>query len=183
MLQADLSVLGGDLLVALAAVEQMTLHGHTRLRDGAGLDRLQYLLVLPLKSLKLGTAPRRGPAIPDRSAGNDETAKIFQEARELRIPGGGRYGAMKCEIFVDGSLAAVDGGLNGVEPVGDLLELRRGSALGGKPGGLDLDTSPQLHHVEHLTQRRSFVEVDTKWPSHMIGNKSPYTLASHHQTV
>jgi hypothetical protein len=49
-------MLGGELLVPLAAVEKMALHCPACLRDRAGLDRLQDLLVLLLEGIKLDTA-------------------------------------------------------------------------------------------------------------------------------
>ena len=59
------TVLARELLVALAAVEEMVLHGLARLRSRAALDRLEYLLVLLLERVKLDAARSRGRAIPD----------------------------------------------------------------------------------------------------------------------
>src|SRR5262245_22115092 len=104
----------------------MALHRCARLRDGAGLNRLQDLLVFSLKRFKLDTTRGEGRwAVPDRPARYDETAKILQESRELRVSGRGGDRAMEREVFVDRTLAAVDGGLDGIESVGNLLELCR----------------------------------------------------------
>ena len=99
------------------------------------------------------------------------------------VSGGGGDRTMKCEIFVDCALSAVDGRLNCVELIGDLFELCRRSTLGGKSGGFDLDPGAQLHDVEYLAQGRTLVEVDAKGPSHMTGYKSAYPLPRDHQPV
>src|SRR5437016_12148003 len=130
------------------------------MRDCAGLDRLQDLLVLLLEGLEFDAAFGRSSALPDRPPRDDEATEIFQETCELRISRGIADCTMECKVFVDCALAVVNGRLNGVEFVGDLPELPRGSALGGKPGGFDLNPGAQFHHVEHFAQWRSLVEID-----------------------
>ena len=126
---------------------------------------------------------RRRRAAPDRAPRDDETAEIFEEAAELRIAGGIGDLAVKGEVLIDRVIAAVDGRLDCRKTVGDLLDLRRRGALGGKPGGLDLDAGAQFHDVEHLAQRRTLVEIDPERPPHVIGDKGADALAGHHQPV
>src|SRR5262245_28826656 len=90
---------------------------------------------------------------------------------------------MKRKVFVDGAFAAVDRGLDSVESISDLFELRRGRAFSGEPGSLDLDARAQFHDVEHLAQRRSLVEVDAKRPTYMICNECSNPLPGYHQTI
>src|SRR5262249_51822293 len=118
-------VLGGELLVTLAAVNQMALHCRARLRHRANLDRLHDLLMLLLKGTELHAPLDRRFPLPDRPPGNDEAAEIFEKARELRIPRGVGYRTVKREVLIDRTLAALDCRLDGIEFFRDLLDLRR----------------------------------------------------------
>ena len=59
----------------------------------------------------------------------------------------------------------------------------RGRAFGSEARRLDLDPGAEFHDVEHLAEWRVLVEVDAKWPPHMIGDKGAYPLAGDHQMV
>ena len=59
------TVLSREPLIALAAVEEMALHGLAGLRNRVGVDRLQYLLVFLLERFKLDATRGRGRPIPD----------------------------------------------------------------------------------------------------------------------
>src|SRR5262249_47513265 len=147
--------LGGELLVALPAVEQMALHGRASLRYRAGLYRLYDLLMLFLKCAELHAPLDGGCALPHRSPRNDEAAEILQTPPELRIACGAGDCTVECEILVDRALAPIDGRLDGVKFVHDPLDLRGRGALGGKSGRFDLDSCAQFHHIKHLMQWRA----------------------------
>ena len=148
--------LGGELLVALAAVEQMPAHGGARLRHGAGADRLQDLRGAPLEQSRGRRASAAARAAANRLARNDEAAEILQEAAELRIAGGVGDRAMKARS-PDRRRSRRARCAASMAPAGSrrsCLSLRRRGALGGEAGGLDLDAGAQLHDVEHFAQRR-----------------------------
>src|SRR4029077_16794648 len=151
-----------------------------RLRDCTGLDRLNDLLVLLLEDIELNAALGQICALPDRSARNDEAAEVLQEARELRIPGGSGNRTMECKILIHRAVAAVDRCLNGIESVADLFDVCRGSTLGRQSRCFDLVPGAECHGVEHLAEWRVLVEVDAKWPPHVIGDKGAHSLAGDH---
>jgi hypothetical protein len=76
------------------------------------------------------------------------------------------------KILVHRAVAAIDCCLNGIESVDDLLTVpgmrvrRRARAC--------LDPGAEFHDVEHLAKWRVLVEVDAKWPPHMIGDKGAH---------
>ena len=91
--------------------------------------------------------------------------------------------AMKREILIDRVFAAADGGVDRRKAVGNLLDLRRRSAFGGKPGRLHFDAGAQFHDVEHLAQRRVFVEIHPERPPHLFRDEGADALAGDHQAV
>jgi hypothetical protein len=90
---------------------------------------------------------------------------------------------MKREILPDRILAALDGGGNGIEALRDLADLRQRAALGGEPGGLDLDAGAQLHHVEHRAQRRQAIELDAQRRTGIFRHECPDALAGDDETI
>ena len=153
-------------------------------RDRAAADRLHDVAVLVLE--RLADRPRFGiaRAAADGLARNDEAAEILEEAPELRIAGGIGDAAMKREILVDRVLAALDARRRSASRQSTILRTCGGRrALGGKPGGLDLDAGAQLHDLEHLAQRRQLVEVDAERPARVLGDECADALAGDHQPL
>src|SRR5262245_3415293 len=161
--------LGGQPLVALAAVDEMTAHRRPRLRHRPAADRLHDVAVLALKRLAVGALGNAGAAT-DRLAGDDEASEMFQKAAELRVAGSVGDAAMEREIFSDRILPTPERRANGLEAFDDPAQLRRRGALGGEPRGLDLDPGAQLHHVEHRAQRQ-LVELDAQRRAGVLRNE------------
>src|ERR1700722_17420084 len=92
-------VLACELFIAIAAVEQMPLHGVTRLRYCVRTDRMQDLLVLALEDFEMRTIGRRRRRAPHLAPRDDEAPEIFQKALELLIARGVGDGAMEREIL------------------------------------------------------------------------------------
>src|SRR5262245_34714213 len=130
--------LGGQPLVALAAVDEMTAHRRARLRHRPAADRLDDVTVLALERLAVGALGHAGAAA-DRLARDDEASEMLEKSPELRVPRRVGDAAMEREILVDRVLAAPERAVDGLEAVDDPADLRRRGALGGEPRGLDLD--------------------------------------------
>ena len=115
---------GGEFLIALAAVEQMPAHGRARLRHRSAADRLHDVAMLPLEGLAVDALgyPR---STADGLARNDEAPEMLQQPPELRIAGGVGNAAMKREVLIDGVLPARERGVDGLQAIDDLASLRR----------------------------------------------------------
>ena len=176
-------VFGGKLLIACAAVEQVTLHRRARLRHRSLPNRLKNLSVLFLEDIEL-LAPRGGLSVfPDGPARNNEPAEVFQKAIELRIAGCFGDRAMKNEILVDAVFATVDGRLNGVKPVCDFLDLRRRCAFRGKTRRFYLYTGAQFHDIKHFTERRLLVEIDPERAANLARRQMRPPLPCYDQPI
>ena len=110
--------------------------------------------------------------------------RYSRKRRNCGLPVASAISQWKAKSWSTAILAAVDGGARWPSiAVGDLLDLRRRGALGGKAGGLDFDAGAQLHDIEHLAQRRMLVEIDPERPAHLLGDEGADALAGHHQPV
>src|SRR5581483_3254988 len=118
-----LGLLGSDLLITGAAVEEVPLHGGARLGGGVLFDRAQDLLVLALEDAEMEAVGGRRRGAPHGAARNNETAEIFEEPPELRVAGGIRDGAVEGEILVDREVTLLDGAFDRGVALGDLPDL------------------------------------------------------------
>jgi hypothetical protein len=101
----------------------------------------------------------------------------------LRIAGAVGDGAVESEILLHGIVAALDGSLDRLIMLDDLLELRRRRPLRAEAGGLDLGAGAQLHDVEDFAQRRMLVEIDPEWPADTVGDEGADALPRDDQPV
>ena len=139
-----------------------------------GLDHFE------IGALTLG--PVRGDA--DALARNNVMAEIFEEMRELRVAGGGRDGAVKGKILVNGTLAASDRKVDRGKCGGNFAPRRPSSARRCEPGGFDLDALPQFHDVECFGDRRQSAQGKSKRPpAGVFRNKRPHALPGRHQPL
>src|SRR5580700_2188590 len=169
--------LGDELLVALAAVDEVASHRGARRSRRAGTDGIEDFHVLVLDALEVSALIlERRESLADALARNDETAEIVEKTLELRIAGGLGDAAMERKVLVDCRLAAPDGILDAPESLGDPFDVRAIVALGGEPRRFDLDASAQLHHVERLAQRIQLIDFDSERPAHMFGDEGADAL-------
>src|SRR5262245_17337831 len=174
--------LGGEALVALAAVEEMPAHRRARLQNGSVADRLHDGAMLALEGFAVGALGDAGPAA-NRLSRDDDASEMFQKASELRVSGGVRDAAMKRKILRDRVFAALEGGADGVEALDDPADLRRRAAIGGQARGFDLDAGAQLHHVEDRAQRRQRVDIDAQRPARVLRNEGADALTRDDESI
>src|SRR5262245_13290126 len=153
----------GELAIALEAPGQVCAHGTARLTavtiaDGFG-DAPMLLLNARQITVLLGSRSQGGA---DAVSRDHVLSQIREKQRKLRVGGGIGDGTMKGKILVDGTVAAIDGGLDLGQRLHDGGDLPALGALGGQRGGFDLDGKPQLHHVQHVANRAQTVGVDAK---------------------
>src|SRR6266480_1209719 len=84
---SGIAELGGEALIALAAVAEVPAHGRARLRHRAGADGLHDVAVLALERLAVGAPGHAGPAA-NGLARDDEAPEMLEKAPELRVAGG-----------------------------------------------------------------------------------------------
>ena len=107
--------------------------------------------VLALDALEIGPpVRRRSDRQPHPLTWNHMTAQKGKEARELSVAGRFGDGSMEGKILGDGTVALLQGTVNGVKGCLDARDLLASRMHCGLCGSLDLDGETQLHDIEHV---------------------------------
>src|SRR5262249_47768615 len=114
--------LGGEALVALAAVEEMPAHRRARLQNGSVAGPLHDGGVLARDRFLIGALGVPGPAANCLPRDND-ASEMLQKAPELRVSGGVGDAAVERKILRDRVIAALERGADGIEALDDPADL------------------------------------------------------------